>query len=195
MTEAGIYMGSRSPTPQSMPSRVSMRAVVEAGIGAGVIFLLFELLTAAFGAGTPLGPASLTLREVLRVEAGPMTSGLAIAVLLVHFALSFLTTFALALFIHRWVVHLSLIAGIVYGLLLYAINFILFALVLPGLAAGGDVVMMIGYVLYGGAAAWLYTIRQPEEADRTVPSRIVIAVLIVVALVLSFLIGTQLFST
>jgi len=191
----GAYEDTSARAPQSSRPRVNLRAAVEAGLGAGIIFLLLELLTAALGAGTPLGPASLTLREVLRVEAGPMTSGLALAVVFVHFALALITTFALAFFIHRWILRLSIVAGIVYGLLLYALNFILFALVLPGLAAEGDVFMMIGYALYGGAAAWLYAVRRPESIDQAVPSRVVIAFLVVVALVLSFLIGGQLLGT
>lgn len=171
--------------------RMSLRAVLEAGFGAGMIFLLLELLATAFGAETPLGPASITLREVLRVETGPMSSGLAVAVLLVHFTLSFCTTLALAVFIHRWGVRLSVAAGFVYGLFLYAVNFILFALVLPGLAAAGDGVAMFNYVIYGGAAAWIYSVRQPAGVDHTAPSRTVVALLVVFAFALSFLVGYQ----
>jgi hypothetical protein len=41
---------------------------VEAGLAAGVLFLLLEYLTTFFGAASPLGPASITFRQLINLS-------------------------------------------------------------------------------------------------------------------------------
>ena len=82
---------------------LSWKAVFRAGMAAGAIFLLLELITAfIFGSATPFGPAYVTLRGLAGAEEVPghYNPGLVTAGLFVHFLLSILVTFPLALFIH-----------------------------------------------------------------------------------------------
>lgn len=135
------------------------RAVFRAGLGAGVVFLILELLTAfVFDVGTPLGPAYVTLQGLVGAEGGGLYNpGLVLAGLFVHFSLSVFVLVPLAVFIHPWKQqYLVAAAGIVYGGALYAINFLLFSLLVPFLATQGGVVMLINYALFGMVAAWRY---------------------------------------
>jgi len=124
---------------------------------AGLLFLLLEYLsTALLGAGSPMGPAQLTLHSILNLGSSTPTEPYWLTVLVVHFGLSLLTTFALGYLVHRVVRYWAVTLGVVYGLLLYAINFFVFAFWLPDITAATDLFMVVNYMIYGGTAAWLY---------------------------------------
>lgn len=145
----------------------SVVAGLEAGVLAGVLFLLLEYLsTILLGAGSPMGPAQLTLRSILNLGSSTPTEPYFITVLVVHFGLSLLTTFALGYLIHRVVRYWAVTLGVVYGLLLYAINFFLFAFWLPDISAATDLFMVVNYMIYGGMAAWLYQWRAANASAR-----------------------------
>ena len=144
------------------------RAVFRAGLGAGAFFLLLELLTAfVFNVGTPLGPAYVTLQGIVGAESGgAYNPGLVLAGLFVHFSLSVFVLIPLAMVIHPWKQqYLVAAAGIVYGGTLYAINFLLFSLLVPFLATQGGAVMLINYALFGMVAAWRYVSLVHREAE------------------------------
>lgn len=145
---------------QQTKSHLSIRAAVEAGFIAGLVFLFLEYFTAYLGAASPLGPASITLREALNLQAPQTVGGFVVAVLIMHFALSLVTTLVLGYFIHRWVLYWAITLGVVYGAFLYTINFMLFALVLPGITPASDIFMVVDYMIYGGIAAWGYKWRE-----------------------------------
>lgn len=146
----------RNDRREARKTFLSGKAVFGAGLGAGIFFLLLEFVTGLLGAGTLLGPAHLTLREFLGVPAGPFSVDMVMLAVLLHFVLSLLTTAVLGLVIHRWRTDLAVPLGLVYGVLLYTMNFVVFAGWLPGLEAGRGIIMTVDYALYGAAAAWLY---------------------------------------
>ena len=154
-------------SPSATKPHFALKASLEAGILAGALFLLLESLsTVLLGAGSPMGPAKLTLRSILNLGPGTSTEPYVPTVLVVHFGLSLLTTAALGYLIHRVVRYWAVTLGVVYGLLLYAINFFVFAFWLPDITAATDLFMFINYMIYGGAAAWIYQWR----ASRTTAS-------------------------
>lgn len=146
-------------------SRFSLLAGAEAGMLAGVVFLLLEYLsTVLLGADSPLGPARVTLRSILHLTPGTAAEPYLLAVLVVHFGLSVVTTQVLGGIIYRMVRHWAITFGVLYGLLLYTINFFAFAFWLPGITAASDLFMFINYMIYGGLAAWLYRWRVAARA-------------------------------
>lgn len=144
---------------------LSGKAVFIAGLGAGAFFFLLEIVTGLLGAGTLLGPAHLTLRAFLGAPAGPPSADMVALTVLLHAVLSLLTTAVLGLAIHRWRTELAVPLGLVYGVLLYTINFVVFAAWLPGLEGGRGIIMSLDYALYGMAAAWLYKRFQPDRPN------------------------------
>lgn len=141
-------------------------ALLRAGLEAGVVFLLLEWLTSIlFKVGTPFGPAYVTVQGIVGAEIGaPHNPGLVFAGLFMHFLLSILVLFPLTVVVHPWKKrYLIAAAGIVYGGVLYAINFLLFFLLVP-LETSGDSALLINYTLFGMAAAWRYcTLVQRHE--------------------------------
>lgn len=158
---------SDRPGKGSPPSRVSLIAGVEAGLLAGATFLLLEYLSSVlFGAASPLGPASITLRRIFVLDASAMVQEYWPAVLFVHFTLSIVTTLVLGYIIRRVVLYWAVTFGMLYGLLLFVINFFGFAVVLPAITAAGDVFMAANYAIYGGIAAWAYKWRSRRRSRR-----------------------------
>lgn len=144
-------------------SRISFRAVVEAGLAAGVLFLLLEFITGSLGAATALGPATFTLQTALNVGDVPPSATLVSAAMLLHFLLSLATTFVLGVIIHRMVRPYAIVAGVLYGAFLYAGNVVLFVVIQPELGLVNDTLMLVNYALYGAFGAWLYKQRQPAR--------------------------------
>ena len=133
---------------------------VEAGIAAGALFLLLEYLTTFLGATSPLGPANITFRQIINLSPTEPAQGYTAVVIVLHFGLALATTLVLATFIRRIRTYWAVTFGIVYGLLLYGINFFVFAIALPAITAASDGFMLANYMIYGGAAAWIYKVRE-----------------------------------
>ena len=133
---------------------------VEAGLAAGVLFLLLEYLTTFFFSASPLGPASITFRQLINLSPTESAQGYTAVIILLHFGLAVATTLVLALLVRRMRVYWSVTFGVVYGLFLYAVNFFVFAIALPDITAASDVFMLANYMIYGGVAAWIYKWRE-----------------------------------
>lgn len=151
---------SQTQATATNTSRIHLRAVLEAGLGAGVVFLLLEYITGLLGAATALGPATFTLQTALNVDPAASSSGLVAPALLLHFMLSLLTTGVLGVIVHRWTRQYALVAGALYGAFLYSGNVVLFTVFQPELGLLNDTLMLVNYALYGLTAAWIYKRRQ-----------------------------------
>mgnify|MGYP006299867147 CR=1 FL=1 len=151
---------SRTSDRTTDASRINLRAVIEAGLIAGIVFLVLEFITGAVGAATSLGPATFTLQTALNVGSTPPSAGLISAAMLLHFMLSLLTTFVLGLIIHRITRSYSIVAGVLYGAFLYSGNVVLFTAFQPELGLVNDTLMLINYAIYGAVAGGVYKRRQ-----------------------------------
>lgn len=151
---------SQTSAQVSKSSRINLRAVIEAGLISGILFLVLEFISGSLGAATSLGPATFTLQTALNVGAEPPSAGLIAAAMFLHFTLSLLTTLVLGVIIHRWAQHYAIVAGLLYGAFLYSGNVVLFTVIQPELGLINDTLMLVNYAIYGSAAAWLYKRRQ-----------------------------------
>ena len=135
----------------------SLIAGIEAGLLAGAAFLLLEYVSATvLGAASPMGPAYVTLHSILNLGPGSETEPYWFTVLFVHFGLSVATTLVLGYLIRHMVRYWAITMGTVYGIVLYGINFFVFAMWLPDITAANDLFMLADYMIYGGLAAWSY---------------------------------------
>jgi hypothetical protein len=85
---------------------------------------------------------------------------------LVHFALSIAYALALSVFISRLSTPLSLLAGAVFGLSLYAINMYGFTFVFPWFAAARDWITAATHGIFGMVVAAVYK-TWPMRASRS----------------------------
>ncbi len=146
-----------------MPGKLEPKAAIWAGLMAGAVFVLFEmLLVATVGGDSPWAPprmmAAIALgRDVLPPPAtfdlGIMGAGMA-----VHFALSILYAFILGWAISRWRLGLSvsILVGIVFGLAIYAVNFYLFTDLFPWFAMARNWMTILAHAVFGAVLGSVY---------------------------------------
>ena len=144
--------------------RIHWRSAALAGIAAGVVATLAQIalwwvssepLPAILLRDARLTAAIIMGREVLPPPATFDGSVMLIATL-VHFALSIAYALALSVFISRLSTPLSLLAGAVFGLSLYAINMYGFTFVFPWFTAARDWITAATHVVFGVIVAAVY---------------------------------------
>jgi hypothetical protein len=166
--------GTRPKTSKNDMPRIHWRSAALAGIAAGVVATLAQIalwwlssepLPAILLRDARLTAAIIMGREVLPPPATFDWSVTLIATL-VHFALSIAYALALSVFISRLGTPLSLLAGAVFGLSLYAINMYGFTFVFPWFAAARDWITAATHVIFGMVVSAVYK-TWPMQASRS----------------------------
>lgn len=144
--------------------RPDWRAAVLAGLIAGAVYMVLELLTARFllyqGAwGTVKMVAAIILgREALSADAFNWTIVLAAGT--VHFALSIILAAALALILSSFRFDTSLglasVVGIVFGVVVYLVNFYVFGRYMNWFDEARGWEILFAHALFGLVAADVY---------------------------------------
>jgi hypothetical protein len=157
--------------------RIHWRSAALAGIAAGVVATLAQIalwwvssepLPAILFRDARLTAAIIMGREVLPPPATFDGSVMLIATL-VHFALSIAYGLALSVFISGLSTPLSLLAGAVFGLSLYAINMYGFTLVFPWFTAARDWITAATHVVFGVIVAAVYKTWRMQVSRSTNP--------------------------
>jgi len=148
-----------SSASDSARSRLSLRAVIEASLIAGAVFLVLEVVASAFGAASPMGPARASLKGLLGWTPGQLTAGQMAGTLAVHFGLALVTTLALGLLVHRLKTHIAVLAGFAFGGILYTANTVALGFFTPA-TLGIGLAIIVNYLAYGALAGWIYKRRQ-----------------------------------
>lgn len=150
----------------AIPHSVDWRAAMYAGLAAGVIATVAQLLLwwiywdvlpdiffrdARLTAAIILGPA--VLPPPVSFDAGVMAAATA-----VHFSLSIVCSLMLAVFITRAGMVLALLLGAAFGGLVYLVNMYGFVLVFPWFEVARDWSTLLTHIAFGVAAAGVYKI-------------------------------------
>ena len=150
------------PAPQS--DHMDWKAALWAGLIAGVVFMMMEMiLVAVAGGGSPWGPSRMIAAMVMGEQVLPppatFDAGVFTVAMVVHFVLSIVLAFIFAWVASRWRMSLgiALLVGAVFGLLVYLINFYPIAAALfPWFAMGRNWITIISHVAFGLVLAWSY---------------------------------------
>lgn len=146
----------------SLQRQLEWRAVPIAGLAGGVVYLLFTALLAPtvginvgvflrYCASLILGSAAVTATD----------TGTLVAGLIVHFVLSILYAFLIAIVVHRWGLLVGIVGGALIALFVYAINYFTFTLVFPWMFALSSPLMVLSHLGFGMVAGGVY-----EALDR-----------------------------
>ncbi len=138
-------------------------AAIKAGIIAGLVFLILELvLVSTIGGDSPWAPVRMIGAIALGQDVlpPPATFDLTafIAAVMVHFALAIVygTIFALVADRAGWGLGATTIAGLVFGLLLYAINFYGFTALFPWFAMARNEISIFAHAVFGLVLGYSY---------------------------------------
>jgi uncharacterized membrane protein YagU involved in acid resistance len=140
---------------------IDWKAAIWAGLIAGTVFMMLEMVMVWLFLGqSPWGPPRMIAAMVLGRDVLPPPAtfdfGILMTAMMVHFALSILYAIILALLIARWNTATAVLAGAVFGLLLYLINFYGFTAVFPWFAMARNWVSIFSHILFGAVIGWAY---------------------------------------
>lgn len=140
---------------------VNWKAAIIAGIVAGAIFMILEMiLVPLVGGGSPWGPPRMIAAIGMGKEVLPPPGDFALmpvmVAMVIHFILSIIFAVILAFIIQRFSLGLAILIGAIFGLLLYFVNFYGFTAVFPWFAMARNAVSIFSHIVFGAAAAWIY---------------------------------------
>lgn len=152
-----------SHTSSRLRQVMDWRAAVLAGLVAGLVFLLFQLIATSIVLGESpwivlnqiaaivLGPAGL-------VDSFALNPAAFILGLLIHFLFSILFTLLLAFIIHRWGLAVGIIGGALFGLALYGLNYYAFArlFTLTWFSGMRSAYVILAHIVFGAVAGGVY---------------------------------------
>lgn len=146
-----------------MTAKLDLKAAIWAGIIAGVVFMMLEMvLVATVGGGSLWGPPRMIGAMVLGPDVLPPPAtfdvGVMMTAMVVHLILAVVYGFALGWVISRWRLGLgaSLLAGLIFGLLIYFVNFYVFTVVWPWFAMARNLISLFAHAMFGVVLGWAY---------------------------------------
>lgn len=149
-----------------MTMKFDWKAAVWAGLIAGAVFLMLEMALVAFVQGmSPWAPprmmAAIAMGEgVLPPMEGPVTFDpiVMMVALIVHFVLSIVLGFVFAI-LHS-LLNMSLataiVAGTVFGLAVYYVDFHIMTAAFPWFAMARNMVSIVAHAVFGLVLGWAY---------------------------------------
>lgn len=144
-------------------SHISGKAVLVAGVAAGVVFLVLEMILAPLFMGVsawvpPRMIAAITMGRSALPPPDTFDSGAVSAALVIHFALSLAYALAFAFVAKGRSLVTDTLLGAVFGLLLYVVNFYGFVLMFPWFAEARHWVTIVAHLAFGAVLGATYAL-------------------------------------
>jgi uncharacterized membrane protein YagU involved in acid resistance len=142
--------------------RTDWRAAIWAGVIAGIVFMMAEMLMVMFFMGqSPWAPPRMIAAIVLGKEVLPppadFSMGIMMTAMMIHFMLSIVYGLIVGWIVHRLNSTSVLLIGGLFGLAIYFINFYLIApAVFPWFTEAQNWVSLVAHVLFGLATGAAY---------------------------------------
>lgn len=162
-----------------MPETLNWKAAVWAGIIAGIVFMMLEMvLVATVGGGSPWGPPRMIAAMVMGKGALPppptFDATIMAVAMMIHMVLSILLGIILGWAISKWRMSLmtAIIAGTVFGLIVYFVDFYVMTAVFPWFAMARGAVSIFAHAVFGLVLGWVYhAMARPDRAIQTASAR------------------------
>ena len=146
-----------------MFTKLDIKAAIWAGIIAGVVFMMLEMvLVATVGGGSPWGPprmiAAIGMGKDVLPPPATFDLGVMIIAMAIHFVLAILLGMILGLIVSRWKPGLmaSIGVGAIFGLAVYLVNFYGFTALFPWFAMARTPITLLTHVMFGTVLGWSY---------------------------------------
>lgn len=166
-------MINQTPT---LHGRLDWKAAISAGLIAGIVFMMMEMILLAMTGESPWGPprmiAAMVMGETVLPPPATFDIIIMMVAMLVHLILSVLlaVVFAWALSIWDLSFGAAVAVGAVFGLVVYLANFYLVAAILfPWFAMARNWISIISHVAFGAVLAWAYFALARRERGADLP--------------------------
>ena len=160
-----------------MANTIDWKAAIWAGIIAGLVFMVLEmLLVQLVGEGNMWGPPRMMAAIVMGREVLPppatFDAGVLIVAMIVHFALSLVYAFIFAWIVGQWQMTMvsAAIGGLVFGLVIYAVNFYGFTVLFSWFAEARNWITILAHAIFGATLGVVYRPLARTYGSRTVPA-------------------------
>jgi hypothetical protein len=156
-----------------MGRTLNLKAAIWAAIIAGVVFLVLEMALVAVVQGeSPWAPprmiAAIGMGEGVLPPPATFDAGIVAVALAIHFALAIVLAVILAWGIARFGLGLaaSIVAGAVFGLAVYYVNFYGFTAVFPWFAMARGMIGIVAHAAFGAVAGGAYHALESRSVNR-----------------------------
>jgi hypothetical protein len=146
-----------------MSDRLDWKAAVSAGLIAGAVFMILEMaLVGTIGGQSPWGPprmiAAIGLGEGALPPPATFDLGIMMVGMMIHLVLSILLGVVLGWIISNWRMSLltAIVAGTLFGLVVYFVNFYGMTAVFPWFAMARGTISIVAHAVFGLVLGWAY---------------------------------------
>ncbi len=153
--------------------RINWNAAVKAGLIAGIVFMMLEMALVALIMGeSPWAPprmiAAIVQGEAVLPPPATFDATIFSVAMIVHFVLSIILAivFAAIADMARWPLTTAVIAGLVFGLLVYAFNFYVMTSAFPWFAMARNGISIFAHAMFGLVLGFTYRSLVPLVVDR-----------------------------
>ncbi|MCJ8163220.1 hypothetical protein MKJ04_00090 [Pontibacter sp. E15-1] len=154
---------------------INMKAAVLAGIIAGLIFLVLEMvMVPLFLGGSPWGPprmiGAIALGKGVLPPPATFDIGVVLVAIVLHMILSIVYAAVIGFLVKGMTLTKALAVGAVIGLVIYFVNFYVMTGIFPWFAMARNWVSAFAHVSFGIGAAWAYKGLQEHHTTHENPS-------------------------
>lgn len=153
----------RAPNQPGIHGRIDWKAAIWAGIIAGLVFLMVEMLLVWLVQGmSPWAPPRMMAAMVLGPGILPPPADFSLVAtmtaMMIHFPLSIVYALVLGWAVHRLDMGMALLVGAAFGLIaVYAVNFYLIApMAFPWFVEARNWISVLAHVIFGVVLAGAY---------------------------------------
>lgn len=158
-----------------MSARLDFKAAIIAGLIAGVVFMMLEMvLVGTVGGQSPWGPprmiAAIAMGESVLPPPGTFDVTIMTVAMMIHLMMSVLLGVVLGWIISHWQLSLvtSIMVGSIFGLVVYFVDFYLMTAVFPWFAMARGAISIFAHAVFGLVLGWAYhAIAKPSSGDVT----------------------------
>lgn len=146
-----------------MSIKLNWKAVIVSGLVAGIVFMMSEMaLAATIGGQSPWGPPRMIAAMVMGKDVLPPPATFNLGIMMVAMMIHFVTSIVLAAILggvisyKRMSLTTALVTGVVFGLLVYIVNFYLMTGVFPWFAMARGGIAIFSHTMFGLVLGWIY---------------------------------------
>lgn len=151
---------------------INFKSAITAAIIAAIVFMMLEmLLVATIGGGSAWGPPRMMAAMALGKGVLPPPATFDITILMVAMAIHFMFSIILAIVFAliadaaRWSLMTCAIAGLVFGIVLYFVNFYGMTAVFPWFAMARGMIPIFAHAMFGLVLGYTYRSMTPLVSD------------------------------
>lgn len=155
-----------------MARSLDWKAALWAGIAAGIVFMMLEMLLVMLVQGdSPWAPprmiAAMVMGKSVLPPPAPFDPAMMAVAMMIHLVLSVLLGFVLGWLISGWRLAMAaaIIAGTLFGLAIYFINFYLFTAIWPWFAMARGPISIFAHAAFGFVLGGVYRALAGRGAD------------------------------